>query len=211
MSVTLADLESVKAETNITSTVDDDELQGYIDAASALLLNHPDYRIADASGLTSYTEWHDSGTDTVMLDHYPVTAVTSVTEYTNGSVQALAAEPVDGGSFTGYGWDYADGTGANGLLVRLSNGAPVRWCGNRVKVEYTAGAASVPADIRLAALALIDHLWESQRGTQGSGLPTGFEDDTPGSSLGLPYGSSFALPNRVRELLEPYTKTPAVA
>lgn len=185
------------------STTDDAELQAVVEQAEAILLNRPEYRVADAATSTSHTEWVDSGTDVILLQHYPITAVTSVTEYTGGTAQVITAQPLGGGSFTGYGWDYADGTGANGILVRLSGGYPTNWCGNRVKIVYTAGTASVPADIKRACLALIRHLWGDQRG------PSAQPYDTSGDEF-LPPASGHLLPWDVEEALAPYKRGPSV-
>ena len=185
------------------------ELRGIIDAACSILENHPAYTVSDNVKRTVYTEWHDGG-DTIVLHHVNVDPDSvTVTEYQGSTSQALTYEPLDGGSFTGYGWATADGTGASGILVRSSSGYPARFCG-RVKVTYTAGVTTVPADLRLAALLLVEHLWETQRGTQGSGLPEGFEDQL-GAGEGLPYGQSFLLPNRVKEALSAYRRAPAIA
>lgn len=54
---------------------------------------------------------------------------------------------------------------------------------------------TTPAPVRLATLFLVDHLWESQRGP--AAVPFG-EEDLVVASRG------YAVPNRVRQLLEPY-------
>ena len=56
---------------------------------------------------------------------------------------------------------------------------------------YTAGWAEMPAPIRTAVLELVSHLWRPQRGT--SARPV---DDSP--------APGYLIPNRVRELLDPY-------
>ena len=55
---------------------------------------------------------------------------------------------------------------------------------------YTAGWAELPAPIRTAVLELVNHLWRPQRGT--AARPA--DDGPPG----------YLIPNRVRELLDPY-------
>lgn len=207
----LIGLDDARSELNFTATTDDDELQGFIYTASAVLLNHPAYRVGDVSSVTTYTEWDDAGIETFIAKHYPITAVTSITEYSGITSQPLTQEPIDGGSFTSYGWDYEDGSGGNGMIVRLSSGCRTTFCGNRVKVVYTAGSASVPWDVRQACLSLIDHLWESQQGGAGADLAPGYDADSTAGTFGEVYGPAFALPNRVKELLEPYKKAPAVA
>ena len=206
----LVGLDDARAELNFDATVDDDELQTWIYTASALLLNHPSYRVKDAATVTpAQTEWHDPGSAVIILRHRPAT-VTSVTEYLGSQQFPINHEPLDGSSFTIYGWDYEDGTGNNGILHRFTNGYPTAWLGNRVKIVYSYGSATIPWDIRGACLALIDHLWSPQRGTDGT-LPSGIDIDEVGRTFGAQFGPAFALPNRVKEMLEPYHKGPRVA
>ena len=56
---------------------------------------------------------------------------------------------------------------------------------------YTAGWAELPAPIRTAVLELVNHLWRPQRGTATRPV-----DDSP--------APGYLIPNRVRELLDPY-------
>lgn len=198
-------LDDVKAQTNIDNDVDDDELEDQIAVAVAILTNHPEYRVGDVVAATEYTEWADAGSDTIIVKHHPVTAVTSITEYTGTASQVIAAEPLDGGTFTGYGWDYQDGTGANGILIRTSGGVPARWCGNRVKVVYTAGSADVPADVWKACLLLVESLWEDQRGGGTTRPMVGLTEDEVATSPG------YLLPFKVEQALAPYRREPRVA
>ncbi len=57
---------------------------------------------------------------------------------------------------------------------------------------YTAGWAELPAPIRTAVLELVNHLWRPQRGTAARPV-----DDSP--------APGYLIPNRVRELLDPFT------
>lgn len=56
---------------------------------------------------------------------------------------------------------------------------------------YTAGWAEMPAPVRTAVLELVRHLWRPQRGTAARPV-----DDSP--------APGYLIPNRVRELLDPY-------
>lgn len=193
-------LDEVKAALNKTTTADDTELQGVIDAAVAALENHPGYRITDAVTTNTYTEWYDGGSDTIVLRHYPVTAITSVTEYLPTS-QALAAEPLDTTStFTGYGYSIDLATG---IVSRTSGGSSYTFQG-QVQVVYTAGSPTVPADIREAALKLVDHMWSDQRGASAQPFNTSGDEYQPPVTGHL-------LPWEVEELLAPYRRTPAIA
>lgn len=190
----LVSLSDVKAHLNITSTTNDDEIQGFIDAATEVIENITGPILAKA-----VTEWHDGGSYTILLTGYPVTSVTSITEYTP-TAQVLAAEPTDTTDpFTDYG--YVIDT-AKGEIARTSGGAPTTFLG-RVKVVYTAGRSTIPANVRLAALKLVKHMWSDQRG--GSGLPL----NAPGDEFLAP--TAHLIPWEVEELLAPYKQGPKVA
>lgn len=75
-----------------------------------------------------------------------------------------------------------------------------------VTVTYVAGrGATAPSAIKLAALIVLKHLWETQRGA--SLLPVqGFGDEAATT-----FGLGFALPNRALELLAPYPRPTGVA
>jgi len=70
-----------------------------------------------------------------------------------------------------------------------------------VSVEYTAGFATVPEPLQLAARELVRHWW--QQGKQ-SNRPA--FDDVPDAVAGVPLG--FAVPRRVVELCQPYVRVP---
>lgn len=195
--ITLSD---VHADLNLTGTSNDAELQTVVDAATAILENHPAYNVADNVKQTSHTEWYDAA-DTICLQHYPVASIASVVGWNNGTSQAFTAAAWDSGLTPAYGYAF---DAASGLLHLTGC-----WSG-RVLVTYTSGVTTVPADIRLAALLLVEHLWETQRGTS-PGLPVGLDAEVTSGTLGEAYGPSYVLPNRVREALEPYRKAPAVA
>ncbi|WP_027930698.1 hypothetical protein [Amycolatopsis thermoflava] len=68
---------------------------------------------------------------------------------------------------------------------------------SRVVFVYKAGMAIVPANVGLAARIILQHLWETQRGSSGGARPGGL-----GDSMQLGQGHfGYALPNRAIELL----------
>jgi hypothetical protein len=83
-------------------------------------------------------------------------------------------------------------------MVQVLSGPPVR---GPLLVTYQAGYAAVPANIRLAALIIIQHLWGTQRGAMGVQLG--------GDSDNWMAGRGFAIPRRAIELLGP--QLPGVA
>lgn len=74
----------------------------------------------------------------------------------------------------------------------------------RVTVTYTAGFAALPAAVRLAVLYAVQHAVESQRGA----VPVSFQ---AGADESFVTSRGFFLPNRSKELLEPYRSAPGVA
>lgn len=73
------------------------------------------------------------------------------------------------------------------------------------EATYTAGNGVVPASVMLACLIIAGHLWDTQRGTTLS--PLSQQDLDTGQGF---VGAGFAIPNRAKELLEPYLASPAV-
>lgn len=180
-------LAETKSHLNETTTANDTEIQGFIDAACAaieLLIGHVDpvtYTAAvfdaDARGV-------------VILPELPVTAVSTVLQVLGGGATATIpkADPVAG--VDGWTWD-----GSAKVIV-----PGWRWT---VAVTYSAGyatASDVPANVRLAALDLTQHLWQrSQLDTSGGRPGIDFDPETiPGISSAMPYA--------VRELLGLYGK-----
>lgn len=70
-------------------------------------------------------------------------------------------------------------------------------------VTYVAGRAVVPDAVRLAALIIAGHLWQTQR----SGAPSAL----PSQDFDVPMGLGFAIPARALDLLQPYLLPPAIA
>ena len=190
----------VDNDLNLTGTSGhSSELRGIIDAACTILENHPAYNVADNVKQTVREEWYDAGS-TIVLRGYPVSSIASVVGWNGGTSQTFTAAAWDSGLTPAYGYAFDASSG----LLHLTG-----CYSGRVLVTYTTGVTTVPADIRLAALLLVEHLWETQRGTGGQGLPSG--EQLPEGQPDFTFGSTFILPNRVREALQPYVKAPAVA
>ncbi|TQS29133.1 hypothetical protein [Microbispora sp. KK1-11] len=171
---TLVSLEEAKAHLNISSGTDDAEILRMVEGITA-----PIERIVGSVLPASYTERHDGWRPGIALRHRPVQSVTSVT-LPGGAVLGVDGYELDGDA---------------GVLTRLSGGREWVWEDGRITVVYTAGMAEVPANVKLAALIVLQHMWKTQRGTSrdarfGGG---GEEQWTP--------GMGFTLPRRALELL----------
>ena len=174
-------LAAAKAHLNITSTADDEELRGFIEAATPV--------VEDVVGpvvVRTYADVDSHGGPFLVLANCPVVSLTS-----------LAAVLTSG---TSYEVDDLDLDGQNGIVRRLDGG---RFCGP-LRITYKAGRAVVPANITQAAKEIVRHMWETQRGH--SGARPGF-----GEEGFVQTGSGFTIPRRVMELLVPHRRAPLVA
>ncbi|WKK26564.1 hypothetical protein QZH56_13785 [Streptomyces olivoreticuli] len=197
----LVDLASVKAHLNLNpaDTRQDDELQGFVLAASELARDVVGPLLPE-----QHTEWHNGGSPTLTLDWLPVASVLSVTEYVSASTWLLTNQPL-GTSTDAYGYTIDPD---RGQITRRATGGAVPFPSGvkNIKIVYTAGrSGQVPYTVRLGALELIRHLWQL---TQQGGRPRFGGTTLDGDSTGVPTG--FALPTRVLELWAPYRRPPGV-
>lgn len=195
--MSIATLAEAKAYLNITSPTVDAELQLFVDAADPVIEN-----IAGPVTPAAFDEFYDGGLTAIVLRNWPVISVETLTEYagTAPTVLTVAANPAAQTSTT-FVLEKA-----TGMLYRTGAGVP-GWFApgyENVRVQYTAGRAATPPNIKLAALELIRHMYQS---TQQSGRPAfggALEDQVWAPA-------AFAVPTRVIELLEPYRREPRVA
>ena len=118
---------------------------------------------------------------TVLLGYRPVVGDVTLTDATGGVV-------------TGYTVNHAAGV----VYDVVAYGPLI--------ATYTAGDSVVPASVTLATAIITAHLWETQRGTAPTPLALQQDVDVP-----FPGGVGFAIPNRAKELLEPYIRRAQVA
>lgn len=166
-------------------TVNDDELRGFV-AAAGVVIDH----VAGAQLTKVMTEtWSGAGAPAVLLSDIPAT-VSTVTE--NGT--ELTAD-------TDYCWD------EHGILWRGSRPHAAAWSATKprnVVVTYTAGAAVLPENVRLAAVMLVRHWWLQ---TQQSARP--FVPEYEPAPVMV---AGYAVPNMVVDLLKPSMhRVPGVA
>lgn len=171
--VTLAE---AKTHLNIDDSGSDAELGLFIDAATGVVEQY-----VGAVIHRTVVETFDGGLSSMALSTTPVVGITSVAE--GGSALDAGAYAVSRG----------------GLLSRVSG--TVRWAFlagvQSVQVTYTAGVAAntaaVPGHIRLAALIIVQHMWETQRPAGGGPFTQGIDDYDP--------RYSYSIPRRALELL----------
>lgn len=184
------DLDEVKDHLNKTNSNDDDELQGFLEAACAViedLKGHVDPVATSgvyAARVGADTAWPFGCRFFLYLPEAPVLSVQAVASVVgNGTATAVPSRDAVAGTD---GWELS-----GSLLYVASPGL--------YQVTYTVGRNPVPANYRLAALELAAHLWRGSQLNQSSGRPPIAGDQM----MVLPQIAS-ALPYRVRELLGLY-------
>lgn len=130
-------------------------------------------------------ELHDGGSYSIRLNRRPVYSITTISEYTNTTAQALTAET--NATKTAYNFlhDGTTGTLNSGVILRRNSNSDANWTAGRrnVAVTYEAGraadTASVDAKFKQAASMLLRTAWV---GEQASGTQTfndvGFDPTT---------------------------------
>jgi hypothetical protein len=163
-------LDGGKKQLNISAadTSDDEEITGFIQALTA-----PIERIVGSVVRRTWVEKHPGGCAVALL-HPPVLSLTSVVAIRMGfSAPDLADLDLDG---------------PTGIVERLDGGqiyGPLRW-------TYLAGRSDVPANVDLAARLILQHMWDTQRGTVVARFGA---DDVWDPRFG------FTIPRRAQELL----------
>lgn len=167
--VSLAD---VKQQLNMESDEDDEELRAYLEGTT--------YALEDFLGRAvvrrTFTDEH-SVCGEMMLNWTPVQSITSV-----ATVDGLTT------------WAPADLHVSTTGVVTAKAG--VNALVGNVLVTYVAGPAVIPANWTLGARFMVQHLWETQRGTAGAPQAGGM--DLPGAGF---TGYGYAIPPHVKQML----------
>lgn len=187
----LCSVAEVKSQLNKNLSVDDAELQDYIDA-----IRGP---VEDYCGPilpVDLTEVHRIFGSRLVLDH-PVVSITSVTIYEGITARALTAISTPASAST-YCYTLEGKT-----IQRLgSDGYPTDF-DNAVYVAYTAGYSVVPDAINLAARLLVQHMWRTQNG--GAGLPALSDDElVEVEGFGM-------IPSKAKEFMDGYRRVSGLA
>lgn len=168
-------LAEFKSHLNITRATDDAELGRILDAAEAWV-NH--YTCGQLGGGARTVTARSLGGTFLVLPAARFSALLALADPAGNAVTPRA-----------------------GSIDLLAGVIELPYCARGIwsaTVEY---ATDVPADLRLAALVIGRHLWETQR---QAGQPEG---GRPGfgsyNEIGVPI-VGFAIPNRAVELLAPY-------
>ncbi|MFF1348507.1 hypothetical protein ACFVZJ_21430 [Streptomyces sp. NPDC058322] len=180
----LLTLAEAKAQLDIETAADDQELEAYIDSLTAVIERH-----TGPVENRPVTEQVDSRGSRLALSQVPAVSLTSITPVITGGLAIDVSDLVLDGD-AGVLWR-RDG--------QFFYGGP--W-----SVTYVAGRGAIPPTINLAARMLLQHLWRTQYGAARGG---GGADDYAVTEP-IP-GFGYAIPNRVLELLEAFKVPPGVA
>ncbi len=167
----LISLADAKEQLKITSSTSDEEVRRYLGATTVVVEDH----VGQAVVRRTFSEEHTANCGAFVLTRNPVISLVSV---------AL----VDG-TFT---WDVSTLHVSPAGVVTSPLGISPH---GHLAATYIAGMAIVPDNYALAAAIILQHLWDTKRGTRGGPRPGGLDD-----SLGV-VGAGFAIPNRALELL----------
>lgn len=171
-------LAEAKAQLDITDTGTDEEISHFIRSVTDVC-----ERYVGALGRKTYVEKHRGGYR-LALNRAPVLSLTSVEAIrTGGTDQTVADLDVDG---------------PTGIVERLDG---AYMCGP-LRVTYVAGRTELPPNVRQAALIILQHMWETQRGQMG-GVSFGGSGEVYDPRFG------FSIPRRAQELLG--DQPPAIA
>ena len=163
-------------------------LSGYITSVSRLL----DKACGPIVQRTITDEKHSGGTQTIILDEYPVASVTSITEYSGLTGTALVEETVSTAPSNGF-MPYGS------TVIRRVGKRDGYWAFGRhnILVTYVAGrytdTLSVDDRFKRAAFITLGNLWRRE---QGMGTVMFGADGAP------MLGATYALPNAAKAFIQ---------
>lgn len=151
----------------------DNILMGYIAAAT----NYVNFISGTILPATFTNEVHNGGSARIKLFNAPILTIASITEYWGLTAYPLTASE-RGGAVTTYG--YSIDNAAQGYISRVWSGVvgPFVAGQNNIVVTYTAGYATVPADVKLAVLMDIQVLFQQTQYGADQSTPASGEDYT---------------------------------
>lgn len=170
----IVSLPEAKAHLNISNDGSDDELRGFIEAATGIARYY-----CGTLFPATYVETHQACGTTLALRHWPVLSVSAITAVGTATVVDAADVDVD----------------ENGILRAEAS------MSGTVRVTYRAGYTVMPANVTRGGLIIIQHMWETQRprSSRGPAAPRGEEFMNAQDATGRFY----TVPRRAVELFQP--------
>jgi hypothetical protein len=172
-------------------------LSGYISSVSRRL----DQVCGPIVQRTVTGELYDGRGHTIWLRQRPLASVTQVIEYDKAVAETLTEDTNSVSPADGFRVDLKSGT-----ITRMISGVPYKFVSGiqNIRVTYIAGrytdTANVDPLFKIAAQAFLAHVWKTN---QGMGTQTfSYDGATP--------TVTYALPNRVKDLLGDEIQTPGI-
>lgn len=192
----IVSLDDVKQQQRIqdSNTDLDEDLREVIEAATHVIEGY-----VGAVARRTVTQTVSGCGSAIVLNTIPVLSVTEVVE--------------DGATLDPDAYSLNVSTG---LLTKMQGTRSFRFASgvNNVTVTYVVGRTLIPANFTLAAKLIVQHLWETRRGSSGSPR---FGGSTTSSRYGgvddvlIEAGQVYAIPRRAIELLEKHMSPGGVA
>ena len=195
----LVTLEDYRRIEGITNTDPDDKLDFIIDSVSQFVRNYCGTEFDAYVASPGFTEEFDIQWDThiVQLTQSPVIAVDAVYERLGQS--NAYTELFSGGTNGKYEWYYESSTDS---IIRTSTaGTYKNWAKGvgSVKIQYRAGYATIPFDLKMAVIDLITYYHKDEhKSTQTIGSTT-----SRGHRISAVPGVT-GLPDHIRRVLDMY-------
>ncbi|MGP4088549.1 hypothetical protein [Streptomyces sp. KR55] len=179
-------LADARKHVNATVTTHDEELRGWVEAASRAV----EFFVGPVARRT-VTETHNRAYARVLaLRQTPAISLTTVAAVLTGGTSYAVAD--------------LDLDGETGIVQRKDGGVLY----GPLRVTYVVGRTIIRANISHAARIILQHLWRTQGGGMGRPAPGGMDDYAVTEPIP---GLGFAVPNRALELLLDDRLPPGVA
>lgn len=201
---TIVELDDIKEYLNLSTTdrSHDGELLRFLAGLTPVV----EFITGPILPRTYTNEMYNGGVAIISLRHRPIVSVASVTEFLGPIAYPLTQVPSrDQGSI------YSYVVNPSGSIQRTTAGGGTQaFPGgpDAVSVTYTAGYQVTPANIRLGMLELLRVNYQQTQQGGGGRIGGGFLSDESEPSTPM---LGFLVPNRVREMLGPSRRHPAIA
>jgi len=169
----IVSLAEAKTHLNISNDGQDTEIRGFVEAVTSICAYY-----CGTLFPTEYTETHQACGDTIVLRHYPVTEIATIT--TIGTGTTIDPDDTDIGE---------------GGVIDLGV-----WARGKLRFVYTAGYPILSANITRAALIIIQHMWDTQRPRNSRRPSVPASEDF--STVQDQSGRFYTVPRRAVELLQ---------
>jgi len=149
--VRIVSLDEYKGYAGVTVTTYDDRILGLLDAATGMIEAYTRRTWGEINSYTEYFDIVDEYKQDVMVAHYPIVSVTALVddyEDSDGSGTTLDTEDYNINTKTG--------------VISLDEDDYFTMGPKKVKVVYTAGAVTIPEDVKLACKMQVKYLFDQR-------------------------------------------------